>query len=142
MFTKILVAIDGSDISKAAFYKALDMAKLFKAELHTIYVVESGMMSPGPVDTTWELIYQRLEQEGSTTMAHLVEEAEKKGVTVTSHLEAGHAGDIIIKTGAAIGCDLIVMGSLGKSKLDRLLLGSVSSHVVNYAKTNVLIVKK
>ncbi|HJK27436.1 MAG TPA: universal stress protein [Methanocorpusculum sp.] len=40
-----------------------------------------------------------------------------------------------------IGADLIVVGSLGKSKLDRLLLGSVSSYVVNYSKTNILIVR-
>jgi nucleotide-binding universal stress UspA family protein len=141
MFSTILVAIDGSEISKSAFYKALDLAKAEKADLHTIYVVESGIMAPGPVDATWELIYQRLETEGRDVMAELVEDGKQKGVTVTSHLDVGHAGDTILKTAASIGCDLIVMGSLGKTKLDRLLLGSVSSHVVNYAKTNVLIVK-
>ena len=141
MFTKILVAIDGSDISKSAFNKAVELAKASKAELHAIYVIESGMISPGPVDTSWELIYQRFEKEGRDVMAELVEEASKKGVTLTSHLEAGHAGETIINKATELECDLIVVGSRGKSKLDRLLIGSVSLHIVNYAKTNTLIIK-
>ncbi|HJJ43405.1 MAG TPA: universal stress protein [Methanocorpusculum sp.] len=142
MFTKILVAIDGSEISKSAFYKSIDLAKDCKAELHSIYVIESGMISPGPVDTSWELIYQRFEKEGRDVMAELVAAAEKKGVTVIPHLEAGHAGDTIVDKAAELECDLIVVGSRGKSKLDRLLLGSVSGHIVNYAKTSTLIIRK
>lgn len=141
MFTKILVAIDGSDISKSAFNKSIELAKMSKAELHAIYVIESGMISPGPVDTSWELIYQRFEKEGRDIMEELVEDASKKGVTVTPHLEAGHAGDTIIGKASELECDLIVVGSRGKSKLDRLLIGSVSSHIVTYAKTNTLIIK-
>lgn len=141
MFTKILVAIDGSDISKIAFNKAIELAKMSKAELHAIYVIESGMISPGPVDTSWELIYQRFEKEGRDVMAELVEEASKKGVNVIPHLEAGHAGDTIINTALELECDLIVVGSRGKSKLDRFLIGSVSMHIVNYAKTSTLIIK-
>ncbi len=74
-------------------------------------------------------------------MAELVEKASKKGVTLTSHLEAGHAGETIINKATELECDLIVVGSRGKSKLDRLLIGSVSLHIVNYAKTNTLIIK-
>ncbi|MDO5844614.1 MAG: universal stress protein [Methanocorpusculum sp.] len=141
MFKKILVSLDGSDISKHAFSRALDLAKTSKAELHVIYVIESGMISPGPVDTTWELIYQRFEKEGRDLLEELTQQAKEQGVTLTTHLEAGHAGETIVKTSAELGCDLIVIGSLGKSKLDRLLLGSVSSYVVNYGKTNILIIR-
>ncbi|WP_319379471.1 universal stress protein [uncultured Methanocorpusculum sp.] len=142
MFTKILVAIDGSDISKSAFNKAIELVKMSKAELHVIYVIESGIISPGPVDASWELIYQRFEKEGRDIMEELVEDASKKGVIVTPHLEAGHAGDTIINMASELECDLIVVGSRGKSKLDRLLIGSVSSHIITYAKTNTLIIKK
>lgn len=141
MFKKILVSLDGSEISKHAFSRAIDLAKLGKADLHVIYVIESGMISPGPVDTTWELIYQRFEKEGRELLADLVQKGKDAGISVTPHLEAGHAGDTIIKTAEKLGCDLIVIGSLGKSKLDRLLLGSVSSHVVNYGKTNIMIIR-
>ena len=142
MFTKILVALDGSDISKTAFSRAADIAKQNNADLHALYVIESAIGSPGPVDTTWELIYQRFENEGRDLMAGLIKEAEASGVKVTPHIETGHAGDTIVKTASKLGCDLIIVGSLGKTKLDRLLLGSVSSHVVNYGKTNILIIRK
>lgn len=141
MFSKILVAIDGSEISKCAFSRALDLARQNKAELHMIYVIESGIISPAPVDTTWELIYERFEKEGHAVIAELVATAKEKGITVEPHIEAGHAGDTIISAASKINADLIVIGSLGKSKLDRLLLGSVSSYVVNYSKTNIMIVR-
>ncbi len=141
MFSKILSSIDGSDISIQAFRRAVDLARQNKAELHVIYVIESGLISPGPVDTSWELIYQRFETEGRELMEKLKEDAKEHNVTVIPHMEAGHAGDTIIKTAEKFGCDLIILGSLGKSKLDRLLLGSVSSYVVNYAKTNIMIVR-
>lgn len=141
MFSKILVSVDGSDISIRAFRHALDLAKQNKAELHIIYVIESGLISPGPVDSTWELIYQRFEKEGRDVMEKLVAEAKERNITAHPHIESGHAGDTIIKTAESTGCNLIVLGSLGKTKLDRLLLGSVSSYVVNYAKTNILVIR-
>lgn len=141
MFSKILAAIDGSEISRRAFSRAVDLAKQNKAELHVIYVIESGIVTPAPVDTTWELIYERFEKEGHQVIAELVADAKQRGITVEPHIEAGHAGDTIIETSLQIGADLIVIGSLGKSKLDRLLLGSVSSYVVNYSKTNILTVR-
>ena len=72
MFSKILVAIDGSEISRRAFSRAIDLAKQSKAELHVVYVIESGIVSPAPVDTTWELIYERFEKEGHQVIAELV----------------------------------------------------------------------
>lgn len=142
MLSSILVALDGSEISKLAFERALDLAKMTGAEVHAVYVIESGLASPGPVDTTWELIYQKFENEGKSLMEELNAKAKEANVRVTPHIETGHAGDTIVKMSANLGCDLIVVGSLGKSKLDRLLLGSVSTHVVNYGKTNILIIRK
>jgi nucleotide-binding universal stress UspA family protein len=141
MFKKIVVAIDGSEISKRAFDRAIDLAHQNGAELHGVYVIESGIVSPAPVDTTWELVYARFEKEGHIVMDELTGAAQAKGVKFEVHLEAGHAGDTIIEVAGKIGADLIILGSLGKSKLDRLLLGSVSSYVVNYSKTNTMIVR-
>lgn len=143
MFSKILIALDGSEIANVAFQRAVELAKPNKAELHALYVIESGgIAAPKLPDSTWELVYQRFENEGSDIMKNLVSSAEEAGLTLTPHIEVGHAGDTILKTAAELDCDLIVVGSLGKSKLDRLLLGSVSTHVVNYGRTSVLIVRK
>ncbi|HJJ42633.1 MAG TPA: universal stress protein [Methanocorpusculum sp.] len=142
MFSKLLAAVDGSEISRKAFDQALDIAKRNNAELHVIYVIETGFTSPNPIDSNWELIYQVFETEGNRLLDELAEEAKKKGVKLITHMETGHAGERIVKKSAELGCDLIVIGSLGKSKLDRLLLGSVSSYVVNYGKANTIIIRK
>ena len=141
MFTKILTAVDGSDISELAVEKAVTLAKQNNAELHLIYVIETGFITPGPGDTVRDLVHKRFEEEGATILEKSTEKARAAGVAVVSHLEVGHAGNTIINSADKLGCDLIIVGSLGKSKLDRLLLGSVSSHVVNYAKTNILVIR-
>ena len=141
MFTKILAAVDGSEISARAVEKAADLAKQNNAELHLIYVIETGFISPGPGDSVRDLVHQRFEAEGKETLEKLTAKAAEAGITAEPHLEVGHAGNTIIETAKNLACDLIVVGSLGKSKLDRLLLGSVSSHVVNYAKTNILVIR-
>ena len=141
MFTKILTAVDGSDISELAVEKAVTLAKQNNAELHLIYVIETGFITPGPGDTVRDLVHKRFEEEGATILEKSTEKAKAAGVAVVSHLEVGHAGNTIINSADKLGCDLIIVGSLGKSKLDRLLLGSVSSHVVNYAKTNILVIR-
>jgi len=56
MFKKIVVAIDGSDISLKALEVALSEARIWNAELHVIYVVETSMFSSIPMDNTWEII--------------------------------------------------------------------------------------
>ena len=141
MLTRILAAVDGSEISERAVEKAAALAKQNNAELHIIYVIETGFLTPGPGDSVRDLVHQRFETEGKETLAILTARAEEIGIHAESHLEVGHAGTTIVETAEKLGCDLIIVGSLGKSKLDRLLLGSVSSYVVNYAKTNILVIR-
>lgn len=141
MFTKILVALDGSDISALAVERAVSLAKQNNAELHLIYVIETGFISPGPGDSVRDLVHQRFEKEGEEILKTHAAKAEESGISAEKHLVVGHAGNTIVETAKELGCDLIIVGSLGKSKLDRLLLGSVSSHVVNYAKTNILVIR-
>ncbi len=141
MFTKILAAVDGSEISARAVEKAVTLAKQNSAELHLIYVIETGFISPGPGDSVRDLVHQRFEEEGKETLEKLTAAAREAGVPATAHLELGHAGNTIVEIADKLSCDLIIVGSLGKSKLDRLLLGSVSAHVVNYAKTNILVIR-
>jgi Universal stress protein family. len=74
MFHTLLVAIDGSEIGMNALDKAIELARGFKANLHAIYVIESGLISSVPMDNTWEVIYSLLEKEGTEAL----QKAEKK----------------------------------------------------------------
>ena len=141
MFSNILVAVDGSDISYAAFDRAAEIAKWNDAKLHAIFVIETRIGVSGPMEPSGEIIRQRLEEEGEDTIQHVLKQASEAGVTLETHTEVGSAGSLIVKTAEKLDSDLIVAGSLGKSAFDRLFLGSVSSYVAKETSTNFLIVR-
>ena len=60
LFSKILVAIDGSKASERAFGRAVEEAALHRAKLHVVYVVETGLFSSLPADNTVEIMYLSL----------------------------------------------------------------------------------
>jgi nucleotide-binding universal stress UspA family protein len=142
MFHKVLVAIDGSSQSLKSLERAIDEAKTWNAELHAIYVVEIGLFSSLPVDNTWEVMYSLLEKEGKEILSAATKKAADIGVEMTIHLKQGHAGQEIITLAEEIGSDLIVVGSLGKSNIERLLLGSVSSFVVMNSRITTMVVRE
>lgn len=141
MFSEILVAVDGSKIGKRALETALEEARLWKARVHVVYVVETGLFSSLPMDSTWEIMYSMLEKEGQETIAAAQSMASEKGVKLETHIRQGHAGNEIVKASRELGADLIIVGSHGKSEVDRLLLGSVSSFVVGNSSVAVLVVR-
>jgi len=141
MFNQILVAIDGSKISERAFHLALEEARIWKAKIHVLYVVETGLFSSLPMDNTWEIMYSMLETEGKEALDSTIQEAKEKSVDIETYIKAGHAGNEILKASKELGVDLIVVGSHGRSEVDRLLLGSVSSFVVTNSKVTVMVVR-
>ena len=141
MFQSILAAIDGSGKSEAALDVAIGEAKLHGAALHVVYVIETGLFSSIPMDNTWEVIYGLLENQGKEAHLAAAKKAESQGVGIITHLKEGHAGNEILKLARDLGVDLIVLGSHGRSNLDRILLGSVSSFVVGHSTISTLVVR-
>ncbi|MDK2974567.1 MAG: hypothetical protein PWP08_938 [Methanofollis sp.] len=141
MFKKIVVAIDGSDVSLKALEVALSEARVWNAELHVIYVVETSMFSSIPMDNTWEIIYSLLENEGKEVFQKSKERAAEDGISLITHLKDGHAGSEIVALAEELHADLIVIGSRGKTNIDRLLLGSVSEHVVRNSSCTTMVVR-
>jgi len=141
MFQSILTAIDGSKKSEAALDVAIGEAKVHGAALHVVYVIETGLFSSIPLDNTWEVIYGLLEKQGKDAQLTAAKKAQDQGVRITTHLKEGHAGNEILKLARETGTDLIVLGSHGKSNLDRILLGSISSFVVGHSPVSTLVVR-
>jgi nucleotide-binding universal stress UspA family protein len=141
MFGTILAALDGSPRSENALAKAIDEVKAWKASLHAVYVIETGLFSSIPLDNTWEVIFGLLESQGKEALKAAEQKAAAAGVMITPHMTQGHAGSEILKMAGKVGADLVVVGSHGKSEIDRLLLGSVSSYVVKYSTITTLVVR-
>jgi len=141
VFTNILVAIDGSEASEKAIGRAVDEAKAWNAKLHAVYVVETGLFSSLPSDNTVEIMYRVLETEGNAVLAKAKKIAAEKGVTLITHMKQGHAGSEVVALAGQEKCDLVIVGSHGKSKADQLLIGSVSTYIVTHCPVSTLVVR-
>ncbi len=141
MVRKILVAVDGSEPAGRALARAIEEAKVWSAELHAIYVVESGLFSSLPMDNTLEIMYSLLQKEGEDILNESREKAEAAGVSLNTHIRQGHAGSEIIDLAEELAVDLILIGSHGKSEVDRLLLGSVTDYVVRHSGITTTVVR-
>lgn len=148
MFKKILVALDGSLISEKALYIAIQEAELRKAELHAVYVIQHIMThqmmidpSTGAADTNPELINEILATEAQKVLMRAKEISDEEGIDIILHTSYGDPREEILSLSDEINADLIVIGTKGKTNLERLLLGSVSSAVLMNSKITTLLIK-
>jgi nucleotide-binding universal stress UspA family protein len=135
----ILHPTDFSDCSRQAFRLASLLAREQGGRLIILHVkpppevtVASGdalvVLQPGGYDERLRQALRRLD----------VDDPE---VTVEHRLAEGNPARVIVEQAEASGCDLIVMGTHGRTGLGRLLLGSVAEHVLRKACCPVLTVK-
>ncbi|MCX9012519.1 MAG: universal stress protein [Candidatus Methanoperedens sp.] len=141
LFRKILIATDGSDYTKSAIEYAVELAKNTEAKLYAIYVIDTAAFASIPMDAAWESMYELLKQEGDEATAYVADKAQAEGLEVERYTVEGHPAEEIRKFAEENSVDLIAMGTLGKSGLDRFLLGSVAEKVVRTSKIPVLVVR-
>lgn len=139
MFTKILVAIDGSPASEKALAAAVDLAANYRAELTALGVVEVPEVV-GMIDEVDEI------RQGTEAYLRQINEAavnyaRSRGVVLRSVLVRGHAAEAIVKYAESERVNLIVVGQHGHSRIARFLLGSTSDRVSEYSPCTVMIVK-
>jgi nucleotide-binding universal stress UspA family protein len=139
LFKKILIPTDGSEYTKAAIAQGLELARLMDAQVTALYVVDQTSFVNFPMDSTVVSIYSVLEKEGKDAVDYVLAEGQKKGVKVEAVVEEGSPVKKIID--AARTHDLVVMGTLGRTGISKLLLGSVAERVVRYAPCPVLVVR-
>jgi nucleotide-binding universal stress UspA family protein len=141
MYEKILVPTDGSKGTNDAVEHALDIADKYDATVHALYVVNTSAYSTLPADSNWESITAALEEEGKQATAEIAEMMEESDVDTVREVEEGVPHKTILEYADDNGVDLIVMGTHGKTGLDRFLLGSVTEKVVRASETPVLTVR-
>ena len=143
-YEKILVATDGSKYSAAAASEAIGIAKRCGAELFIISVVPTETASPFDIvhsEMQHEMIAQKEFRDGEKNVNDLLVIAKQEGVKVEGHIIQGRPYEAIVENAREKGADLIVMGSHGRTGMERLLMGSVTERVVGNADCSVLVVK-
>ena len=138
MYDRILLPTDGSDASDRAVEQAVGLARETGAELHVLFVVEDIPYAPEMMDDTVE---EELQGIGEEAIAAIEARADEAGVDVVSAIRKGAPHSAIFEYADGEGVDAIVMGTHGRSGLDRYLLGSVTERVVRTADVPVLTVR-
>lgn len=141
LYRKILIATDGSEPNKKAISYGIELGRLSDAKVYVVYVVDTATFASIPMDTGWEVMYELLQKEGKEAMQHIIDDAKVLGVEIESSLLEGHPSQEIIEFSQDNDIDIIILGTLGKSGLDRFLLGSVAEKVTRNSKIPVLVVR-
>jgi len=121
----ILVATDGSKYSEAAAREAICIAKQCKSALIAISVASSASEVASAEENVKKI-----------TDAAINEGVKAWGLTTT-----GKPYEVIVEMARQKRADLIVVGSHGRTGIERLLMGSVTERVIGHSETAVLVVK-
>ncbi|MDA4123344.1 MAG: universal stress protein [Thaumarchaeota archaeon] len=141
-YRRILVGYDGSENSERALARAAALAAEHGASLSVIVVVNTVVMSIGPMASPIpEEVFDERIDYGKKTLSKAMKTVETSVPSVTGAVEEGYPAEWILNIAARDKVDLIVLGRRGISAVERFLLGGVSSNVVAHSKCDVLIVK-
>lgn len=142
MYKTILMPTDGSPCSFQALEHGLSLAKALGAKVHFLYVLENPAqaiwIAPESVPYGLELL-EDLKKAGEEAIAKALSLAREKGVEATGEVKEGVPVATIAE--AAKEFDLLVMGTHGRTGLDKLLLGSVTEGVLHRVGIPVLVVR-
>jgi nucleotide-binding universal stress UspA family protein len=147
MYQRILVATDGSTLSRKAVSSAISLAALTGAEVVALKVVprypqsyfEGGMaLQAGEVT--------RIEKQWAESGQAIVDAVQKAGLTKGVKVKpvivkSDLVSDAVITTAKKHKCDLIVMASHGRRGIKRLLLGSETQLVLTHSHIPVLVLR-
>jgi len=143
-FKSIVVATDGSKYSNAAASEAIGIAKRNNAKLTVLAVVPADIAMPTEIDFSAlqrEKIADQDMQAAEKNAKAVKDAAQKAGVDAQAFVMSGKPADAIIEIARDKTADLIVVGSHGRTGLDRLLMGSVTERVIVMSSCAVLAVK-
>jgi nucleotide-binding universal stress UspA family protein len=145
IFRKIMVATDGSELVKKAVDSAIEIAKSSNAKLYAVHVIALGdYYSPMPlsIDVEWmKAMEEHLRIQGKEAIDYVENAGRDANVEVEPVILEGNPANEIVDFAEKNDIDLIVMGTQGKTGIQRFLIGSVAENVVRHSIKTVLVVK-
>lgn len=141
-YKNILIAIDGSESSRLAFKKAVDMAKRNDANLYIAHVVDTRAFQP--YESFDKGVTDSVKNEATNILTKSEEKAREAGLEkVETVMKYGSPKKAISNDiPNQYDIDLIILGATGLNSLERFFIGSVSENVTRMAKCDVLVVRK
>lgn len=145
MYTHIIIPLDGSKLAERALPEAEKLARVTKAELVLVRVVDFASrdrFGDFGLLYEYEAMAKALEEEREIATVYLAELSDRlttEGFTVSSKLLSGIAAKAIVAEAEA--GDVIVMATHGRTGMRRWFIGSIAEEVLRHATVPVLLVR-
>lgn len=139
-YRNVLVPTDGSDRATAAVEHALSIALTCDARLHVLNVVDEAAVVDSPGGALPSNYIETLEAMGEEETKTLAQRIREQGIDAETAVERGRPATAIDSYAKDADIDLIVMGTHGRSGVERFLLGSTTEQVIRNGTTPVLAV--
>jgi universal stress protein A len=141
-FKKLLVPVDFSETSLRALRMAVRMAKQGNTQLHVVHVGSLPYVDAGPFGGSVPALFvqanDEMALEAKAGLMRVVREEIPEGMEVSTEVRSGFPPEEILDAAEEFGADLIVIGTHGRTGLERVIVGSVAERVIRGAKIPVL----
>ena len=141
MFQRIVCATDFSDTAEAAWEVACDLAAVHRAEVTLVHVFPDLPPSPEIAVPSVVEVWEEQRRWVSQEVDRRVADAAARGLRSRAVVKMGPAAPGLVEAVTDVSADLLVVGTHGRTGLERVLLGSVAEQVVRTAPCAVLTVK-
>ncbi|MBI4320880.1 MAG: universal stress protein [Chloroflexi bacterium] len=143
MYNRILVALDGTQLSESVLSHVEDLASRENSEviLFTVMPEPKPVVVEGRMVMTADQEWEREKLDAEQYLTKLEWRLRSKGIRVTTAATFGDPAKEIADYARRRDVDLIAMATHGRSGLDRLIHGSVSSAVMRMVPTPLLLMK-
>lgn len=137
---KILVPVDDSSFSLKTAQAACQLAQTLQASICMLHVVDPAILAIGAETVVYPITEAGAMIEGGNKLIADINEKLDSPVKIESHVMEGVPSEIIVSKAKEWQCDLIIMGTHGRTGLSHLIMGSVAENVVRHASIPVLII--
>ncbi len=136
---RIIIPVDGSKYSLEAANTGIHLGKTLDRPVTVMHVIHIPVHTFPEYSDTYSKMIDYLKEEAQSIIDDVKEIADKQNVKIDTDIVEGVPDDEIIKT--ANENDLIIMGSKGRTALERVFLGSVSEKVLHHSENPVMIIR-
>lgn len=137
MFRRILVPTDGSDGAQSVIDRAVDIAATYGASIDALFVADARIESVVPEEAR-DAVSSAMHHEGEAATSVIAAAAGDRDVEIHTIIREGVPHNAILQHAVENDVDLIVMGTHGRSGLERQLIGSVAERIVRLSPIPVM----